>query len=83
MIDKLEENNEPPDTQGQKEPQMGTDKASRCNSSSNINAIGFLRGVGLRQRANVHFCGFDAAANHILHDWGTNNVVGMGANKTK
>lgn len=73
----------PPDTQGQKEPQVVIDKASRCNSGSGINSPGFLRGVSLRQRTNVHFCGFDVVANHILHDWGTNNVVGMGADKTR
>jgi hypothetical protein len=85
MYNELTEvNDEPPHTQEppsnmarQENSQMVADKASRCNLGGNINAIGFLRGVSLRQRAGIRFCGFDDTASHILHDWGINNVVGM------
>ena len=73
----LEKQDEPPDMEGQRE--VVGDKANRHGSGSDINAVGFLCGVSLRQGANVRLCGFDGAAYRILHDWGINNVVGMGA----
>jgi len=80
MCNELEVNDEPPDTEVS---QVVTDKVSRRASSGNLNTFGFLRGVSLRQGTIAGLCGFDGVANHILHDWGTNNVVGVGADKER
>ena len=79
----MEATDEPPDTKGQEDSQVVADKINRCASGSNINSTGFLRGVSLRQGTIAGLCGFDGVANHILHDWGTNNVVGVGADKER